>query len=215
MDIDLAVLIRNSLTQDERLSAQEIDVSVVEGIATLTGAVQSYRRKLTALEIAESIHGCRGVIDKLTVKPVGQVPDKEIAENVRSALDANADITKEVISVSIAAGIVTLRGNIASQWEKALAEDITLSTRGVREVHSFLFVEPELKIEDEELAQQIESALSNTSGLRNADIRAAVINVTAVLSGRVPELWQKKKAEQVVSRFPVVLVRNEIIVGDS
>jgi osmotically-inducible protein OsmY len=209
-DVELSVVIQESLTQDERLSAHPIDVLVVDGVATLTGSVQSYRRKLVALEIAESIQGCRGVTDKLVVTPPGQLSDEEIADAVRAILDAHADITKEVITVTVRDSVATLRGNVCTHWEVVLAEDLALSSRGVREVHNHLAVEPSLETEDEQLSRSIERALLHTSGMQDTEVRVAVTGITATLSGQVKELWQKKRAEQVARRFPVVVINNDI-----
>lgn len=209
-DKELLAVIQELLVQDGRLSAQPIDISVADGVATLAGTVQSYRRKLAALEITESIDGCRGVIDNLTVTPPGKMSDEEIAEAVRSSLDAHADITKEVVTVTAQDAVVTLRGNVATQWEVALAEDLALSSRGARKVHNLLAVAPSLEIEDEQLSRSIERAFSHTSGLQNTHVRVAVTGVTASLSGHVGELWQKKRAEQVARRFQVVVVNNDI-----
>ncbi len=199
--------------KDERLSAHSIEVAVVNGAATLTGSVPSYRRKLAAIHIAESIRGCLDVVDKIIVEPPGGVSDEEIAENTRSALETSADITKEAITVLVKDGVVTLQGTVSSQWESVLAEDITLNSRGVRKVRNLLLVEPACKAEDVELTRSIMDTLSHTANLENQEVRVAVTGNKAVLSGRVSELWQKKRADEVTKRFPVVLLRNEIAVG--
>jgi osmotically-inducible protein OsmY len=213
IDVQLSLLIKDSLMQDERLSSHEIDVSVVNGITTLSGMVQSYRRKLAAEQIAESLRGCRGVVNKLVVEPFGTVTDMEIAENVRKALDAHADITKEVITVDVKAGVVILQGNVSTHWESLLAEDIALSARGVKNVRNILIIEPAQKRQDESLTRDIQKAFSNTAGLENSEVRVAVNGNKAVLSGHVNELWQKQKTEEVVEKYPVIILRNEISVG--
>lgn len=212
VDVELAVAIREALHHDDRLSADSVDVTVLSGIATLNGTVYSHRRKLAAIEVAESIDGCLGVIDKIVVNPPGSLRDEEIAANVRSSLESHEDVTKEVITVSVKAGIVTLQGNVASRWERELAQDVALGARGVREVRNMLLVDLSHKIEDEALTTTIQHAISRTSGLRNQPVQVAVNANTAVLSGEVIEPWQRRRAESVVSRFRVTEVRNDIIV---
>lgn len=212
-DIELAVAVRESLMRDERLSAHSITVAAVRGVVTLRGTVESYRRKLAAIENVESIPGCRDIIDGINVVPSASVPDDEIAENVRRALDSHADITKEVITVSVRAGVAKLEGRIASTWERSLARDIAMGVRGVREVKDLLLVDLSGKIEDEALMRNIQAAISETSELRGSDIRVAVTGSTAVLSGGVPDLWRKRRAEEIANRFRVFSIRNEIIVN--
>jgi osmotically-inducible protein OsmY len=213
-DVDLAGAVRESLMRDERLSAHSINVGVVKGVVTLRGTVQSYRRKLAAVENVESIPGCRDIVDGITVVPTKSVPDDEIAENVRSALDAHAEITKEVITVSASSGVVKLEGRVASTWERALARDIALGVRGVSEVNDILLVDLGGKIEDEALMRNIQAAISEASELRDANIRVAVTGGKAVLSGEAPDLWRKRRAGEIANRFRASDVRNDIIVNN-
>jgi osmotically-inducible protein OsmY len=155
------------------------------------------------------------VENQLSVVPPGPVSDTRIAEYVRAALDAHADLTSETIAVSASAGAVTLSGSVASHWERTLAEDVALGSKGVNAVKNLLMVSLDEQIEDEALCREIQATLAYTRGLRDTDIRVAVNGNAAVLSGEVPALWQKEMAETVTRRFRVSTVRNEIIVmGD-
>ena len=214
-DVELAVAVRESLMRDDRLSAHSIDVSVVKGVVTLRGDVSSYRRKLAAIEIVESIDGCRDIVDGITVIPSVSIPDTEIAENVRRALETHADITKEVITVSARSGNVKLEGRVASTWERALARDVALGVRGVRGVTDLLLVDLGGKIEDEALMRNIQAAISESNELKDTNVRVAVTASTAVLSGEVPALWKKRRAEEIASRFRVTRVRNDVVVNGS
>lgn len=213
-DEHLARTVRRALMQDGRLSEQAIDVSAEHGVVTLRGAVQTYRRKLDAQMIAASIHGCRGVMNALTVEPPGQHSDEEVTDFVRKALESHADVHAETILVSVSRGIAHLSGNVASHAERTIAEDVTLAVRGVRDVQNLLIVSLGGQIEDEALITQIQEALSHTRGLRGTNVHVAVTGETAVLSGAVQELWQKEFAEQVVRRFRITDVRNEIQIAD-
>jgi osmotically-inducible protein OsmY len=204
--------IKQAFMLDDRLSEQSIEVTVHDGTARLAGTVQSHNRKLAAQLIAASFAGCRGVVNELEVKPLGHVSDERIAEYVRAALDAHADITRETITVSVSNGVVTLSGSAASHWERTLAEDVALGSKGVCAVKNLLVVNLDDQIEDEALCHEIRAALAYTRGLRDADLRVAINGDTAVLSGEVPALWQKETAEAVAWRFRVSEVHNDIIV---
>ena len=212
-DDELGARIKRALFRDGRLSEQSVSVTVRQGVVTLAGSVQSYRRKLAAQEIAASFEGCRDVVNRLTVHPVSPLPDDQVAEYVRQSLEAHADITKEVITVSVRRGIVTLTGHVSNPFERLIAEDIALSVRGVRSVENLLSVDLDSAIEDEALCREIQSALSLARGLRDVNLRVAVSANTAVLSGTVGELWQKETAESVVRRFRPWSIRNEIVVS--
>jgi len=204
--------IRQALLTDERVSERPIDVVVTNGVVTLKGTVQSYRRKLAVHDIAAAFDGCRDVINELVVEPPRRRSDDEIGNYVRAALGAHADITNEVIAVTVSEGSVTLAGHVASDWESSIAEDVAMSARGVRSVRNLLVVDMAREIEDQALSHNIRDALRWTRGLRDASIEVAVTGDTAVLSGEVDQLWQKEAAAMVVRRFRIYRVRNDLVV---
>ncbi len=214
-DEELTERIKQALLLDGRLSSQPIEVSTTDGFVCLKGIVQSHQRKRAAMDIAASFQGTRGVVAELTVEPPRSISDERVAEHVRAALDAHADITPETILVSVSDGVVTLKGNVFSDWERVVAEDVAISSRGVRGIYNLLTVNRTENIKDRALDRDIEAALSYTRGLREANIRVAVSGDTVVLAGEVSELWQKEMAETVVRRFPVSEISNEIVVTGS
>lgn len=203
-------LIRQAVLHDGRLSSQRVQVSVREGLATLSGAVQTFNRKQAAEEIVSSIGGVRAVVNELEVQPLRPLPDQRVAENVRRALEVHADITKEAITVSVRGGEVTLDGTVGSHWERTLAEDVAVGTEGVRGICNLLRVDPPEQREDACLAREMETALSLAAGLDDAETRVALVSGTAILSGEVEVLWQKLRAASVARRFGVRQIRNEI-----
>ena len=211
-DDKLAEWILDVLCNDARVSQHRIDVSVSGGVVTLRGTVQSHRRKLAAGEIASSFEGCCGVVNEIHVRPPEPVSDTEIAGHVRAMLDAHADITKAAITVTVRDGEVTLAGHVGSQAERALTVDLVMSVRGVRTLSDEMVVDLQLQIGDQALSRQIELELTRTRGLRGANLKVAVNGDAAVLSGRVAELWQKETAGVVALRFPLRVVRNDLVV---
>jgi osmotically-inducible protein OsmY len=211
-DITLGKRIKDALFKDERISGQPIIVSVHKGIVSLGGSVQTYRRKLAAQEIASSFEGCRGVKNELVVEPAGPIPDTEVAHSVRNALNAHADITKDTITVSAAGGVVSLNGNVGSNWERTVAEDVARSARGVSDVQNLLVVDLPAKMEDKRLKQDIQEALSHARGLGGRNVNVAVSEGAVVLSGQALSLAQKEMAERVVRRFRFREIRNDILV---
>lgn len=211
-DEELAKSMKQAILRDERLSFQPIDLSVDEGLVTLSGSVQTYRRKLAAHEAVSSFEGCRDVINNLTVEPLDPPTDEEIANNVRAALNSHADVTKQTITVSVTRGIVKLSGNVGDQWERVVVKDVALSVRGVRDVQNLLTVDLLEQMADWKLEQNIEEAFFHTRGLKNTKINVAVTGGAVVLSGEVPKLSQKEMAEKVVQRFRFMHVHNEIVV---
>lgn len=211
-DEQLAKLIEAALMHDERLSAHAITVDVSDALVTLAGRVQSFRRKLVAQQIASDFEYVRDVKNQIVVEPAHATPDDEVAAHVRTSLNADADITKEAIAVSVEAGKVTLTGHVGSAWERAQAEDLARSARGVRDVNNLLGINGNEMVADGQMSDQILAALKHARGLRDAGIRVAVSNTAVVLSGEVDHMWQKETAQSVAERFRPLRLLNEIVV---
>jgi osmotically-inducible protein OsmY len=211
-DENLAELIKIAIKRDERVYLQPIDVSVDDGIVTFTGTVRSHRRKEVAYEIASSFEGCRDVVNKLVIDPAAPLPDMEVAKNIVSSLNANADIDSDAINVVVMNGVASLNGVVGSQWERHVAEEVARSIRGVRDVENQIAVNPMAEIDHEILAREIKTALDHARGLRDVNIEVNISGKTVVLLGVVYDLLQKETAERVVRRFGLQDIRNEIIV---
>ena len=212
MDADrkLEEAVRKAMVYDKRLSSQPIAISVKEAIVYLTGTVQFYGRAVAAYEVAASVPGVREVSKRLVVEPPGNLADNEVANYVRAALDAHAEVLKEAITVSASGGIATLEGNVRDAWQYALAEDIARSARGVRDVHNRLAVDLEQQINDEEISYVIQSAIRHICGRSGAGIKVAVSDRTVVLSGTVATLPTKEHAERLARIHGAMNVRNDI-----
>ena len=212
MDADrrLEEAVRKAMVYDKRLSAQPIEVSVKDGIVCLAGTVQFYGRALAAYEIAAAVPGVREVSKCLVVKPPGNFADKEVANYVRAALDAHAEVLKEAITVSVSGGVATLEGSVRDSWQQALAEDIARSARGVRDVRNRLAIDLDQQINDEEISYTIQSAIRHICGRSGADVRVAVSNRAVVLSGTVATLPAKERAERLARIHGAMNVRNDI-----
>lgn len=121
------------------------------GRVTLTGNVESAEAKAAATRLANSTRGVIAVSNQLNVdgKP-GPADTAKKAANETSKTVADAWITTKVksnffyssnvsgsdIDVSTSAGIVTLKGKVASGAERALAIELAENIRGVKSVNA-------------------------------------------------------------------------------
>ena len=209
-DEQLEHLIASELLQDDRVSANNIEIAVADGQATLTGEVASYRRKLAAQKIVSTYDGIAEVRNDLVVEPGIPAADQDIAEDVRLSLNASADLIKETVAVEVSGGKVILTGTVASIYEKVCAEDIARGIRGVRDVINMLVVNRDHRIDDHELMNSVQAALNRVGGLQCCDVHVAIAEDTVVLSGTVKNAWQREAAETAVGRFRFTSIRNDI-----
>ena len=64
----------------------------------------------------------------------GMVDDASITAQVQSTLVANKAVKGSDISVNTTAGVVTLRGTVATAKEKSRAESLAMKVKGVKNV---------------------------------------------------------------------------------
>ena len=168
---DLKTAIKTRLDSDVQLKAADIDVSadVDENKATLSGTVESQALRTRALELAKAARSNLIITDKIDVKPreierkdYTEESAKEARENAKasgetvgSSLDdawihtklvakliGNSTTPERKINVDVVNNVVTLRGTVNSNEQKAEAERVAKSTEGVKSVKNQLKVNP-------------------------------------------------------------------------
>lgn len=143
---------------NRHLSAFGISTEVDGGIVHLTGNVSYDIDRDLAGELAKNIEGVVEVDNDLVVTPdarraLEDVPPEDVdrsfgtwiddattTASVKSRLLSNANTQGLQIDVDTRGDQVTLTGEVASAQEKALAEEIALSTGDVKSVHNQLIV---------------------------------------------------------------------------
>jgi osmotically-inducible protein OsmY len=205
--------ILNELKWDYRVQPNEVGVAVKDGIATLTGWVDSYAKKMAAEDAARRVRGVRAVVNDIEVHLPGSAvkTDPEIAADARRAIDLNVLIPKDKIQVTVSQGVVRLEGDVEWNYQKDEAERVVRRLPGVKGVTNLIAVRP--RVEPHELKRKIEDAL-----VRNAQTDAERINVDVqgskvVLTGMVHSWAEKREAERVAWMAPgVTSVDNRISV---
>jgi hyperosmotically inducible protein len=137
---DVTSDIRHALDQaslNEVSVSQDRDKSVV----TLTGNVSTDGDKARAESIARSIAGTQVVSNEIGIRPVG---DESTAKKVDSDLDSGIDKNLEAMLVQhrlkkdvnydVTNGVVTLKGDVASQTQRAYVEKIAGQVPNVKQV---------------------------------------------------------------------------------
>jgi len=134
-----------------KFSFMTAHVDTKAGSVTLTGSVDSPEAKTAATRLAASTRGVVAVSNQLnvdgkststgsakdTVKDTGKaVADAWVTTKVKSNFFYSNNVSGSDIDVSTSAGIVTLKGKVASGAERALAVELAENVRGVRSVNA-------------------------------------------------------------------------------
>jgi osmotically-inducible protein OsmY len=124
--------IRAALVKDDRVShPAEIAVSFRAGTATLRGTVGSFHQRRVAAEIVTSVSGVRDVEDELSVDLRDRRQDDEVRGTALQALMSSPGVAAERIDVSVAAGWLTLKGEVKHQQESDAAFEAVSRVPGV------------------------------------------------------------------------------------
>jgi osmotically-inducible protein OsmY len=131
----LQAAVTAELDWDSKVDAAHIGVSAKDGAVTLTGYVPSNADKVAAVQAAERVDGVNAVADDVVVqlRLPGKFTDAEIAEQIARRRNWNPEIPAS-IDAEVADGHVTLRGVVASSYQRKLAEDAVRNLLGVRDV---------------------------------------------------------------------------------
>lgn len=160
---------------DRDIRGRYLDVATRDGVVTVSGYVDSLAARDQALQIARSTDGVRDVTDqlKIGVNPSAEAfapapapvatggseyentiatsaaraaaSDDEVTSSVQARFYLDSTLKRRDIDVHTRSGVVTLRGRVASETERASALTIARNTNGVGRVEDALRVDATLK----------------------------------------------------------------------
>lgn len=216
-DEDIKVDVAKQLKWDARIDASDVSIKVDNGEVKFEGEVPNMTAKSAAFDDAYLVDGVLSVTNNLDVEiPATKTAptDAEIRDNVVTALSINSDVESYKIDVTVDKGWVTLGGTVNAYWEKVSAENEALDVNGVLGVSNNLGVVPTESYLDENIAEDIISALERNVHVNADDIDVKVEDGKVTLDGTVKTYTAKNAAFDSALYTPgVITVNNRIIVG--
>jgi hyperosmotically inducible periplasmic protein len=131
------------------ISNVNVDYDRSNQVIHLKGAVDASAEKSRAEEIAQRAVGTSGrVANELTVKGVDDKTADDMDNAIRKELNAkvNNDRTLEDRSINfdVNNGVVTIKGEVRNQAEKAKVNEMAKSTENVRDIVNALEINPNI-----------------------------------------------------------------------
>jgi osmotically-inducible protein OsmY len=207
-DADIASAIERHMQEEGVLRSQQPKVTVTQGVADLTGTVESLLGKECALRVAETIKGVRSVIDQVVVAPITRT-DEQLLGDVTGALkqdpatrpyvagpSVQADLAalRHTVAVAVKDGKVTLSGTADSWQQKNLFADVAKGVKGVKALENSIDIQFEPGRPDSEIATDVKHRIANDVWLDGDVIGVTVTGHTVYLSGVVGSVAQKVRA---------------------
>lgn len=186
------------------VDANDIGVTVEDGIVTLTGHVPTFSQKLAVEHAVGSIKGVRGIAQEIEVRLAGiaGTSDDEIAKRVADMLRWNSVVPAEKVHVKVQAGWVTLSGTVEWHYEKKASENAVRDLKGVKGVSNL--IEVKARVTPRDVRTSITKALHRNAQLEAEHITASVDGSRVTLSGRVKAWNDRQIAEEAVRAVPGV-----------
>jgi osmotically-inducible protein OsmY len=202
----------SELKWDPRISSEnDIAVAVKDKVVTLSGFVPTFWDKDAAERAAKRVYGVKAVASDISVKPLWQRSDPEIARDAIQQFERHISIPDDKIKVTVKNGWVTLEGTVDRELQKKLAHSAVKKLKGVAGITNNITIKP--KITPEEVKDKIEDALRRSAELDARRIRVEVKHGTVTLHGSVRSWAEREEAERAAWSSPgTTVVKNEIVV---
>ena len=138
-DADIAADVRTALDLDSLVPLDRLDVSVYDGVVTLTGNLDYYYQRAAAEADAGQIAGVLDINDLITVTPPATIA-VDVANRITQAFARNAELADDNVSVMVDGNTVTLGGTVRTWSEYGEAEGAAWRAPGVGEVINNILV---------------------------------------------------------------------------
>ncbi len=208
--------ILDQLVWDTSVDANDVSVNVTDGVVQLSGVVPTYTAKLAAEKNAYRVTDVIKVENLIEVELLPEIMitiDKEIINMIKSKLLWDDKIDAANIEVEALNGLVTLTGTVKSYWEKSLAKNLALATKGVQQVKNNLAVDVGKTFADIDIENDIKRAFKRNVLIDADKIDVSVENGIAHLTGTVPYYPIKEEAFNITMMTAGILdVKDDIII---
>lgn len=191
---------------DLSFDASRIGVTVKDGVATLSGHVDTYAALFSARKAAQAVAGVQAVANEISVDlPFAfKRTDGELADSILSAFRMNVSIPADTVNVTVRDGWVTLDGSVNWRYQKNACEEAIRPLRGIRGISDNIVVKQAVKISAGEIRKRIQSSFQRHAHQDTQRIHITVADGTVLLEGEVPTFHEKDAAEAAAWGAPGV-----------
>jgi osmotically-inducible protein OsmY len=213
-DHELQKAVLEQLDFDPAINSSHIGVSVRDGVVTLGGHVPSASDKARAEMGAGMVKDVKAVVDEISVELPGhcETPDELIAQRAYERLTSNNKVPADRIHLSVEDGVVTMRGDVDWEYQRAAALYDLQHLNCVRRIRNEVTIKP--AVQGSLISERIHEALERLGLNSSSNIHVETRGSDVDLFGEVTSWQEKRLAENVAWSVPGVShVANNITVN--
>ena len=216
---------RKSYVFKTYLKEDDIKIQSKNGAVTLTGIVSEEYHKSVAQETMAGLPGVKSVDNRLEIKgaPPTANSDAWLRDKVKVTLLFHRSVSAAKTEVDVKDGIVTLRGNAASQAQKELTTEYAKDVEGVNNVNNEMTVSqtskktPQTtgeKVDDASITAQVKMALLLHRSTSALNTTVATKRGVVTVGGKARNAAEKDLVTKLVKDVNgVKSVKNRMTVG--
>ena len=225
MDSRIELSAKQSYVYKTYLQGDDIKIQSRDGVVTLTGIVSDESHKSLAQDTVAGLPGVKSVDNRLEVKGESRTKnlDAWLTTKVKTTLLFHKNVSTWT-DVSVENGIVTLRGEAASQAQKDLTTEYAKDVEGVKDVINEMTISATSektqtmgeKIDDASITAQVKMTLLFHRSTSAVNTKVETNNGVVTLYGKASNKAEKDLATKLVSDVKgVASVKNQMTIGES
>jgi osmotically-inducible protein OsmY len=202
--------VEQELRWDPSVHAEQIGVSVKNGVVELDGQVDAYYEKWAAERAAMRVSKVKAVASEIKVElPFSETrTDEDIARTAMTHLEWNYSVP-DTVKVQVTDGQITLQGTTEWGYQKEEAERAVRALKGVKGVFNDIVVTPKVSAVDVQL--KVENALRRNAEIDASHIKVETSDGTVTLHGYVRSWAERDEAEHAAWAAPGVTKVEDLI----
>jgi osmotically-inducible protein OsmY len=215
-DSQLQKDVRQALEWDPSITHELIGVTVSDSIVTLSGSVPSYFEKTEAESVTQKVWGVKAIVENIEVKPPYSYSrdDSDIAKAIVNQFKWSFRVPSDSVKVLVKDGRVTLRGEVAWDYQRSAAQDCIKDLLGVMGVTNDISIKTK-SVDPSKIQEKIEEALKSEAKQEAGNIKVKVSGNTVTLSGDVNSFAERNNAKWAAWGAPgVTMVKNDLRIND-